>query len=184
MPKNSEVRSMFTTQSPPDGDVVLANGPGVTVEIDINASPTDVWILVSDINLPARFSDEFQGAEWIDPEPCVGATFAGRNKNENMGEWEVVCTIVDYSPEKVFAWNASDAENPAAQWRFEIELGKNSTLLRFIMILGPGPSGLTAIIEKMPDLESRIINNRQNGQKENMARTVEGIRDLAETSRN
>ena len=52
------------------------------------------------------------------------------------------------------------------------------------MILGPGPSGLTAIIEKMPDMESRLIRNRQKGQKENMARTVEGIRDLAETSHN
>ena len=101
-----------------------------------------------------------------------------------MGEWEVVCTIVDYSPGKVFAWNASDAELPAAQWRFEIESGNDSTLLRFIMILGPGPSGLTAIIEKMPDMESRLIRNRQKGQKENMARTIEGIRDLAETSHN
>ena len=184
MTENNETRSMFTTQSSSEGDAVFADGPGVTVEIDIDASPSDVWALVSDINLPARFSDEFQGADWIDPEPCVGATFAGRNKNENMGEWEVVCTIMDYSPEKVFAWNASDAENPAAQWRFEIESGDDSTLLRFIMILGPGPSGLTAIIEKMPDMESRLIRNRQKGQQENMARTIEGIRDLAETSHN
>ena len=184
MTENNEIRSIFTTQSPSEEDVVFADGPGVTVEIDINASPDEVWALVSDINLPARFSDEFQGADWIDPEPCVGATFAGRNKNENMGEWEVICTIVGYSPGKVFAWNAGDAEIPAAQWRFEIESGNDSTLLRFIMILGPGPSGLTAIIEKMPDMESRLIRNRQKGQKENMARTVEGIRDLAETSHN
>ena len=184
MSENNEIRSAFTTQSPTNEDVVLADGPGVTVEIDINASPADVWVLVSDINLPARFSDEFQGAEWIDPVPCVGATFTGRNKNENMGEWEVVCTIMDYSPEEVFAWNASDAENPAAQWRFEIESNGNSTLLRFAMVLGPGPSGLTAVIEQMPDLESRIINKRQNGQKDNMTRTIEGIRDLAEASHN
>ena len=122
MTENNEIRSIFTTQSPSEGDVVFADGPGVTVEIDINASPDEVWALVSDINLPAHFSDEFQGADWIDPEPCVGATFAGRNKNENMGEWEVVCTIVDYSPGKVFAWNASDAELPALSGDLKLNL--------------------------------------------------------------
>ena len=52
------------------------------------------------------------------------------------------------------------------------------------MVLGPGPSGLTAVIEKMPDMESRLIRGRQKGQKENMSRTIEGIRDLAEAKNN
>ena len=43
MTENNETRSMFTTQSPSEGDVVFADGPGVTVEIDINASPEEVF---------------------------------------------------------------------------------------------------------------------------------------------
>ncbi|MEE1571925.1 MAG: SRPBCC family protein, partial [Acidimicrobiales bacterium] len=152
-----------------------------TVEVDIDAKAADIWPIASDINLPARFSDEFQGAEWIDDEPAVGARFAGRNKRDDMGEWEVTCTLVDYEPERVFAWHAGDVDSPAAQWRFEIEPLLGGTRLRFSMVLGPGPSGLTALIEAMPEKEAAIIANRQKGQAANMRRTIEGIRDLAET---
>jgi len=161
---------------------VFADGAGVTVEVDIDAKAADIWPLVSDINLPARFSDEFQGADWIDDEPAIGARFSGRNKRDDLGEYEVICTLVDYEPERVFAWHAGDPDNPAAQWRFEIEPLLGGTRLRFSMVLGPGPSGLTGVIEAMPDKESAIIANRQKGQAANMRRTIEGIRDLAEAA--
>jgi nitroreductase len=161
---------------------VFADGAGVTVEVDIDAKAADIWPIVSDINLPARFSDEFQGADWIDDEPAVGARFSGRNQRDDLGEWEVICTLVDYEPERVFAWHAGDPDNPAAQWRFEIEPLLGGTRLRFSMVLGPGPSGLTGVIEAMPDKESAIIANRQKGQAANMRRTIEGIRDLAEAA--
>ena len=38
-----------------------------------------VWALVTDIDLPARFSSEFQGATWLDDGPAVGARFVGHN---------------------------------------------------------------------------------------------------------
>ena len=161
---------------------VFADGAGGTVEVDIDAKAADIWPLVSDINLPARFSDEFQGADWIDDEPAIGARFSGRNKRDDLGEYEVICTLVDYEPERVFAWHTRDPDNPAAQWRFEIEPLLGGTRLRFSMVLGPGPSGLTVVIEAMPDKESAIIANRQKGQAANMRRTIEGIRDLAEAA--
>ena len=161
---------------------VFADGAGVTVEVDNDAKAADIWPLVSDINLPARFSDEFQGADWIDDEPAIGARFSGRNKRDDLGEYEVICTLVDYEPERVFAWHTRDPDNPAAQWRFEIEPLLGGTRLRFSMVLGPGPSGLTVVIEAMPDKESAIIANRQKGQAANMRRTIEGIRDLAEAA--
>ena len=51
------------------------------------------------------------------------------------------------------------------------------------MVLGPGPSGLTAVIEQMPDMEAKIIASRQKEQAVNMRRCIEGIRDLVEGSR-
>ena len=111
-----------TLQNPTDGrPPVHADGAGITVEVDVDAKPADLWPYVSDIDLPARFSDEFQGAEWLDDEPAVGARFLGRNKRDDMGEWEVTCTVVDFEHERVFAWHAGDPDNPAAQWRFEIQ---------------------------------------------------------------
>jgi len=172
-----------TLQNPIDGrPPVLADGAGITVEVDVDAKPADLWPFVSDIDLPARFSDEFQGAEWIDDEPAVGSRFLGRNRRDDLGEWEVTCTIVDYEHERVFAWHAGDPDNPAAQWRFEVLPLLGGTRLRFSMVLGPGPSGLTAAIEAMPDKEAAIIANRQKGQIANMRRTIEGIRDLAEAA--
>ena len=169
-----------TTQRPTEGPVVHADGPGVTVEVDVKAPPTDVWPYISDIQLPARFSDEFQGAEWLSDTPEVGSTFLGRNQNDNLGDWEVTCHVAGYEENRVFAWNAGDAEDPSAQWRFELIPLAGSTRLRFSMVLGPGPSGLTAVIDAMPDKEAKIIANRQKHQAANMRRTIEGIRDLVE----
>ena len=169
-----------TTQRPAEGPVVHADGPGVTVEVDVKAPPTDVWPYISDIQLPARFSDEFRGAEWLSDTAEVGATFLGRNQNENLGDWEVTCYVAGYEENRVFAWNAGDAEDPSAQWRFELIPLAGSTRLRFSMVLGPGPSGLTAVIDAMPDKEAKIIANRQKHQAANMRRTIEGIRDLVE----
>ena len=173
-------RQRLTTQRPTDDEPLFADGAGVTVEIDINASPETVWALVSDINLPGQFSDEFQGGQWVSDTPEVGAVFTGRNKNELMGEWEVPCTLTHHQINEVFAWASVSAENPAAHWRFDLTPQDNGTLLTFTMILGPGPSGLTMFIEKMPDKEAAIVHNRQISQAANMACTVEGIRDLAE----
>ena len=105
---------------------------------------------------------------------------SGQNQRDDLGEWQVVCHVVAYEEDRVFAWNAGDVENPAAQWRFELEPLAGATRLRFTMILGPGPSGLTIAIESMPDMETRIIARRQDEQTANMFRTVEGIRNLVE----
>jgi|TARA_B100001750_G_C15442879_1_gene564553 hypothetical protein len=169
-----------TLQNPTDEAPVHADGAGVTVEVDVNAPPEAVWPFINDINLPAHFSDEFQGAEWISTEPAVGATFLGRNRNERMGDWEVVCHVVEHEENRIFAWNSVDPDQPAAQWRFELIPLAGATRLRFSMVLGPGPSGLTAIIEAMPDKEAKLVANRQAGQTSNMRRCVEGIRDLVE----
>ena len=85
-----------------------------------------------------------------------------------------------YEPNKVFAWAAGDMEKPAATWEFRLIPLAGATRLRFAMSLGPGPSGLTRIIEQMPDSEKKIISNRQKDQTVNMRKTIEGIKKLAE----
>ena len=45
-------------------------GPTAKAEVVIDAPLARVWELVTDINLPARFSDEFRGATWIDDGPA------------------------------------------------------------------------------------------------------------------
>ena len=133
-----------------------------------------------DINLPARFSSEFQGAEWRDDGPAVGARFQGQNERDDIGEWEATCHVVACEENWVFAWDVGDVNNPGAQWRFELEELAGATRIRFSMVLGPGPSGLPRVIESMPDMEARIVARRQDEHSASMLRTIEGIRDLVE----
>jgi uncharacterized protein YndB with AHSA1/START domain len=160
-----------------------ADGPTAEVELDIDAPPSRVWELVSDINLPSRFSTEFQGAEWQNEAsgPAVGARFTGRNKHRAAGEWETTSIIVTCEPEGALEWAVTDPDNPSASWRFELEpSGVSGTRLKQWVRLGPGWSGLTPAIEAMPDKEERIIERRLEEHRANMTACLEGIKALAE----
>jgi hypothetical protein len=43
----------------------------IEVEIAVAADVAKVWSFVSDINVPAQFSREFQGAEWLDAKEVI-----------------------------------------------------------------------------------------------------------------
>jgi len=163
--------------------VRYADGPTAEVSTDVDASPAEVFALVTDINLPARFSQEFQRAEWNDgaAEPSLGATFQGTNKHPAVGEWTVTCTVTAFEPGSVFEWTVAGPDAPAARWRFTVEpAGDDRSTLRFDARMGPGKSGLTPAIERMPDREEEIVDGRLAEWRSNMELTVAGIRALAE----
>ena len=159
-----------------------ADRPSVDVEIRVDAPPSRVWELVSDITLPARFSEELQEAAWIDGAtgPAAGARFRGTNRHPAIGEWQTTSVLVEHEPERVFAWAIGDAAEPSASWRFELEPAGDGTLLRHSCVFGPGPSGLSAAIEQRPDKEERIIERRCEEHRANMQRVLDGIKALAE----
>jgi len=170
-----------TNAHPRDGRSLLAAGPGVTVEVDIAAAPTRVWELVSDINLPARFSTEFLGATWINTEsPRVGAAFVGRNRREEGREWETTSYIVAWEPPWVLAWNVSDPAQPSAQWRFELEPLGSGTRLRQQVTIGPAMSGTARAMTQQPEQAQQILTRRRDQLRRNMERTTHGIKQLAE----
>ena len=163
--------------------VKYADGPRAEVSVDIAAPVEKVWPLLIDIDLPSRFSREFQGAEWIDDGPALGATFRGQNKHPQVGEWDVVCTVTDFAPGSVFEWTVGDPANKVARWRFDLAGvgdGDDRSSLTFSAEMGPGPSGLTPAIERMPDREHDIVARRLEQGTANLQRTVTGTTGLAE----
>ena len=70
-----------TSEHGPGETLRFEDGPGAIAEIDIDAPPAAVWALVTDVNVPTRFSEEFLGAEWQSDERGVGAVFIGRNQH-------------------------------------------------------------------------------------------------------
>jgi hypothetical protein len=170
----------ITHRHGPSDPLCLADQPGTYVEVDIAAAPETVWALVSDIDLPARFSSEFLGARWVDGGPALGASFVGRNQHRAIGEWEVPSFVDELVDGVRFGWATVDAANPGSRWCFELEPTGSGTRLRYSLSLGPGPSGITMAIEAMPDKEPRILLRRIGEHHANMLRTVHGIAALAE----
>jgi hypothetical protein len=154
----------------------------VIVEVIVEAPADAVWALVTDINVPARFSDEFRGATWLDAGPALGARFLGRNSHRALGEWETTSIVNRYEPPRAFGWCVSDSENPSASWWFELEEAPGGTRLIQGTRMGPAPSGLSIAITAMPDKEERIVARRLEEFETNMRATLEGIKLLAEAS--
>jgi hypothetical protein len=161
----------------------LSDCPTAEVSVLIAATARSLWPLVCDIRLPARFSSEFQGAEWLDGAagPALGARFLGRNYHPARGEWETASTICEFEPEQRFGWSVGHPEFPAARWRFVLAPEDGAVRLTQWVQLGPGPSGISFVIESMPDKESRILRRRLAEHRANMEATITGIKSIAES---
>lgn len=159
-----------------------ADKPTVEVRTWIDAPPARVWELVSDIELMPAMSSELQSVEWLDGAngPASGARFAGHSRHEAMGEWESTSQVAEFEPDRVFGWAVGDPANPAALWRFRLEPKDGGTELSEWVQLGPGRSGLSFAIDRMPDKEQAIVFVRMREFERNITVTLEQIKALAE----
>jgi hypothetical protein len=167
---------------PDQPELRYSDGPTTQAEVLIAAPAPVVWALVCDIRLPARFSSEFGGGEWLDgaSSPAPGARFTGRNHHPAIGRWETTSTICEYQPGQVLGWAVGDPDRPSARWRFTLAPDDAGTRLTQWMQMGPAPSGINMAIEAMPDKESRILYRRLAEHQANMVATLAGIKELAE----
>jgi uncharacterized membrane protein len=162
-----------------------ADTPTVEVQTWIDAPPQRVWALVSDVELMPSMSSELRSVEWLDgaTKAAVGARFIGHSKHEALGEWSTTSYVIEFEPERVFAWAVADPANPTATWRFRLEPKDGGTQLWQWMQLGPGRSGLSLAIDRMPDKEQKIVFVRMREFERNMTSTLEGIKTRAEGGR-
>jgi hypothetical protein len=171
------------TEAVEPAEIRYSDCPGTAVDVLVDAAPAAVWRLVSEIDLPARFSNEFLGAVWLDGAdgPRVGACFAGRNRHAAIGEWETRCTVVELEPERVFCYVVGEPSYPATLWRYTLSPEGRATRLELRMRLGPARSGINRAIDAMPDKESRILRRRLSEHRANIEATLLGIKAIAES---
>ncbi|MCD9623905.1 SRPBCC family protein [Rhabdothermincola salaria] len=166
-----------------------ADEPEISVDVTVLTEPAPLWALVTDIELPARFSGELQGAHWLDDVdgPALGARFVGRNRRlfgTEPVEWETTSTVTALEPQRRFEWSVGDVDQPIARWRFDLEpRGAGATQLTMWAKVGTATSGLTMAVEARPDREEGIVAARLEEWRANMAATLDGIKALAEQPR-
>ncbi|MBA2950786.1 SRPBCC family protein [Streptomyces himalayensis] len=171
----------------------FSEGPRVCCDVYVEAAPSRVWDLVTDIGVPACLSGELQHTEWLDGAegPAVGARFAGYNRHRMVGEWQTVSYVVQLEEQRVFGWAvvdpdgrygdpAPDLAKPLATWRFEIEPEGTGSRLRQFARIGPGRSGINLAIDRTPEREEQIVAFRLTELRANMEATLRGIKALAE----
>jgi uncharacterized protein YndB with AHSA1/START domain len=156
-----------------------ADGPTVEVEVTVDAPIERVWELITDLDLPARYSTEFRGGQWLD-QPGLGARFLGRNEHAALGAWETTSWVTRFDPPRAFEWAVSDRDEPSATWWFLLDEVAGGVRLRQGGRMGPAPSGLSIAITAMPDKEERIVARRLEEWRTNMQATLEGVKALAE----
>ena len=161
-----------------------ADCPTVSVSDTIASTAGNVWSLVSDIGLSARFSTEVSGAEWLDGAegPALGARFVGHSAHDSIGAWTTTCIVTGFEVERTFEWSVIGRDDDVSSiWRFAIDdLGDGAVRLEYWFQMGPGRGGLNYAIEAMPDKEDRIVERRLAEHRVNMERVVAGIKELAE----
>ncbi|WP_098957337.1 SRPBCC family protein [Pseudonocardia sp. N23] len=159
-----------------------ADAPTVELTIWIDSSAEHVWGVVTALEGLPALSDELQAIEWCDgaTTPEVGARFVGHSEHTAIGTWSTTSTIVECAAPTALAWAVGDPDDPAAVWRFSLERVDGGTWLTYRAQLGPGRSGLTPAIEKMPDKEQQIVFGRLREFEAGISRTLSGIKERAE----
>ncbi len=172
----------FTRNRPSvDGSARIEDGPGVVVEIDTDARPEAVWEVISDIGMPARFSQELVDAEWTsDGDRGVGSTFRGSNSIPDIRDWDTNCIVTAWKDQETFEWRVTDAQKPGAIWRFDLVEQGGGSRLRFSMTIGKENNGTAPRALKDPSQESEILRTRRLIHKANMQRVVEGVKSLVD----
>ena len=147
----------------------------------VSSDLEEVWALVTDINLPAMFSAELEGTEWLDgdQQPRVGAKFVGCSWHESIGRWETVSTITQCEPPRVFEWAVGRPERPSAVWRFSLAAEDGGTRLALWMQLGPERGENSGTIDASPHREPEILRRRLHEHHCNIEACLDGIAKLA-----
>ncbi|HEY0450245.1 SRPBCC family protein [Actinophytocola sp.] len=97
--------------------------PIATGQVRIDATPAEVYRLVSDPTVMVTFAEEVRGARWRGraSAAAVGARFSGSNRNGRR-RWVTICTVTEAVPGRRFAYEVETPfKVPISRWAYEIE---------------------------------------------------------------
>lgn len=101
-----------------------------SVTVHMQATPEEIWPMISDISRQKEFTAETFDMEWLDGAtgPALGVRFRGHVKRNGRGPvyWSV-CTIDACEPNREFAFTVGIGAKPVNRWRYQLERKGNGT---------------------------------------------------------
>ena len=113
-----------------------------TVTIEVDATPEQVWTLLTDITRAGEWSHENQGGEWLDGAtgPAAGARFRGRNAQGSY-RWTRQCEVLAVDAGRSISWRTipTPLHRDSTIWTYVLEpteAGCRITQLFEVVLLG------------------------------------------------
>jgi uncharacterized protein YndB with AHSA1/START domain len=141
--------------------------------IEVDAPPTVVYDLLSDVTRTGEWSPECHSCEWLGTPDVVGSRFRGRNRS-GPARWRTTAEVLAAERPKVFEFATLHKGRPATRWRYDLEGKERTTLTEsFEAVSTPW---LISVAERL------FIRNRQRQLEDGMATTLERIKAIAEAA--
>jgi uncharacterized protein YndB with AHSA1/START domain len=104
-----------------------------TVEVTVDASPEQVWAVISDVTRIGEWSHEAQSNVWLDGAVAAapGVRFRGQNR-QGRSRWSRTCEVVRVDDGLAIAWRTvpSRLYRDSSLWTYELEPAGAGTLIR------------------------------------------------------
>lgn len=153
--------------------------------VEVEASPSTIYALVSDVARIGELSPECIGCWWTAGEPGkVGSRFIGRNQ-VGTSEWEMECEVVVADSPSCFAWSVltEAIDRETSVWRFDITASGAATVCVQTFRMKQPPTGLQAVLEGRTREQQRItIERRRRRLDQGMRSTLAALKAAAERS--
>src|SRR3954453_6934184 len=103
-----------------------------SVTVHMDATPDEIWALVSDVTKIGRYSPETFEAEWLDGAtgPAVGAKFRGHVKRNGIGPvYWTPCTVGACEPGREFSFGVlvKGDKPPLSVWGYHLAAAGDGT---------------------------------------------------------
>lgn len=151
------------------GETTNENKPlfRAAAEIEISATPQEIYSVISDLPRSGEWSPECQGGEWITGEPATaGAVFRGHNLRDPdvvawapvvRGAWTTHAEVVTAERDRTFRWamHNSAGQKQDSVWAFDIEETDGGSVLTHHFRMGAATEGIVGITSEMDETQKR-----------------------------